>query len=115
MARRAVAAVVDSAMRRGVEYRCAQVLKPAGSGRQESIVTSHGERILAGEFVFACGAWLGKVFPEVLGSRIFSSRQEVFFFGVPAGDTRFAPPALPTWLFQEDLFYGMPDLESRGL
>jgi sarcosine oxidase len=55
------------------------------------------------------------VFPEVLGARIFPSRQEVFFFGVPAGDTRFAPPALPTWLFQEDLFYGMPDLESRGL
>jgi glycine/D-amino acid oxidase-like deaminating enzyme len=39
----------------------------------------------------------------------------VFFFGIPAGDTRFAPPALPTWLFQEDLFYGMPDIESRGL
>jgi glycine/D-amino acid oxidase-like deaminating enzyme len=39
----------------------------------------------------------------------------VFFFGVPAGDARFAPPALPTWLFQEDEIYGMPDLESRGL
>jgi sarcosine oxidase len=115
MARRAVAAVVESAVRLGVEYRCAQILKPAGSGRQEAVVTGSGERILAGEFVFACGAWLGKVFPEVLGSRIFPSRQEVFFFGIPAGDTRFAPPALPTWLFQEDLFYGMPDLESRGL
>jgi monomeric sarcosine oxidase len=115
MARRAVAAVVASAVGFGVEYRCAQVLKPAGSGRQEAVVTSNGEKIAAGEFVFACGAWLGKVFPEVLGSRIFPSRQEVFFFGIPAGDTRFAPPALPTWLFQEDLFYGMPDLESRGL
>jgi len=115
MARRAVAAVVENAVRLGAEYRCAQILKPAGSGRQESVVTSDGERILAGEFVFACGAWLGKVFPEVLGSRIFPSRQEVFFFGLPAGDARFAPPALPTWLFQEDLYYGMPDLESRGL
>jgi monomeric sarcosine oxidase len=115
MARRAVAAVVESTVRLGAEYRCAQILKPARSGRQESVVTSHGERILAGEFVFACGAWLGNVFPEVLGSRIFPSRQEVFFFGLPAGDTRFAPPALPTWLFQEDLYYGMPDLESRGL
>ena len=115
MARRAVAAVVEGAVKLGVEYRSAQILKPAGSGRQESVVTSEGERILAGEFVFACGAWLGKVFPEVLGLRIFPSRQEVFFFGLPAGDTRFAPPALPTWLFQEDLFYGMPDIESRGL
>jgi glycine/D-amino acid oxidase-like deaminating enzyme len=71
--------------------------------------------IEAGQFVFACGAWLGKLFPDVLGSRIFPSRQEVFFFGIPAGDTRFAPPELPTWLFQEDLVYGMPDIESRGL
>src|SRR5436309_1084210 len=115
MARRAVAAVVEGAVKLGVEYRSAQILKPAGSGRQEAVVTGQGERIMAGEFVFACGAWLGKVFPEVLGSRIFPSRQEVFFFGVPAGDTRFAPPALPTWLFQGDESYGMPDLETRGL
>jgi sarcosine oxidase len=42
------------------------------------------------------------------------SRQEVYFFGVPAGDNRFAPSAMPGWLFQADLTYGMPDLESRG-
>jgi sarcosine oxidase len=115
MARRAVAALVEEAQRLGVEYRSAQVVKPAGSGRVEHVATIHGERIGAGEFVFACGAWLGKVFPEVLGPRIFPSRQEVFFFGIPGGDTRFESPALPTWLFQEDLFYGMPDLEGRGL
>jgi sarcosine oxidase len=115
MARRAVAALVEDTVRLGVEYCSAQVLKSTGSGRLEHVVTSHGERIAAGEFVFACGAWLGKVFPEVLGPRIFPSRQEVFFFGIPSGDTRFAPPALPTWLFQEDLYYGMPDIESRGL
>jgi sarcosine oxidase len=115
MARRAVAALVEDALRLGVEYCSAQVIKPSGTGRVEHVVTTHGERIAAGEFVFACGAWLGKVFPEILGPRIFPSRQEVFFFGIPGGDTRFAPPALPTWLFQEDLFYGMPDIESRGL
>ena len=42
--------------------------------------------ISAGQFVFACGPWLGKVFPELLGQRIFPTRQEVFFFGSPAGD-----------------------------
>src|SRR5215469_6538971 len=115
MARRAVAAVVDDAVRRGVEYRSAQATNPREAGRVEHIVTSQGERIAAGQFVFACGAWLGKIFPDVLGARIFPSRQEVFFFGIPPGDTRFAPPALPTWLFQEDLVYGMPDIEGRGL
>jgi sarcosine oxidase len=115
MARRAVAAVVEEAVRGGVDYRIAQIDGPRGAGTINVVATSSGERIEANTFVFACGAWLGKLFPEILGSRIFPSRQEVFFFGVPAGDARFAPPALPTWLFQEDEIYGMPDLENRGL
>ena len=115
MARRAVAAVVEDATRGGVEYRVAQIAQPKATEPVSSVMTTSGERIEAEHFVFACGAWLGKLFPEILGARIFPSRQEVFFFGVPAGDSRFAPPALPTWLFQEDEIYGMPDLESRGL
>ncbi|HYL86598.1 MAG TPA: FAD-dependent oxidoreductase, partial [Candidatus Angelobacter sp.] len=115
LARRAVAAVVEDAVRLGAEYRCALVADPREAGAVEHVTTSDGERIAAGQFVFACGAWLGKVFPDVLGARIFPSRQEVFFFGIPAGESRFAPPALPTWLFQKDLVYGMPDLEGRGL
>src|SRR5690348_10959336 len=115
MARRAVAAVVEDAIRLGVEYRCAQVVDPREAGGVKQVTTKQRERIAAGQFVFACGAWLGKIFPDLLGARIFPSRQEVFFFGIPGGETRFAPPALPTWLFQEDLVYGMPDIESRGL
>ncbi len=115
MARRGVATVVEDAVRLGAEYRCAQAINPREAGRVEHISTRNGERIAARQFVFACGPWLGKVFPDVLGSRIFPSRQEVFFFGIPGGDARFAPPALPTWLFQEDEVYGMPDIESRGL
>lgn len=115
LARRAVAAVVADAVQRGVEYRHAHVGTPRAKGAITSITTSDGQRISAGAYVFACGAWLGKVFPEVLGERIFPTRQEVFFFGIPPGDSRFAPPALPTWLFQGDLFYGMPDIEARGL
>src|SRR5882757_6584926 len=115
MARRAVAGVMDEAVHGGVEYRVAQIAEPGGTAAINAVVASSGERIEAEAFVFACGAWLGKLFPEILESRIFPSRQEVFFFGVPAGDARYAPPALPTWLFQEDEIYGMPDLENRGL
>jgi sarcosine oxidase len=115
MARRAVAAVVEDAMRGTVEFSVAQIAEPKAAGPISVVMTTSGERIEAEQFVFACGAWLGKLFPEILGGRIFPSRQEVFFFGVPAGDSRFAPPSLPTWLFQEDEIYGMPDLESRGL
>ena len=117
MARRAVSEVVESAQSLGMEYRQAQVTPNAANAQNstlDTISTSDGEWISAGQFVFACGAWLGKIFPEILGPRIFPSRQEVFFFGVPPGDSQFSAPALPTWLIQADEVYGMPDLESRG-
>jgi sarcosine oxidase len=118
MARRSIAAVVEAASVSGAEYRVLEIVTPqraAGTGGLTSIMTRSGEHIEAEQFVFACGAWLGKLFPEVLGERIFVTRQEIFFFGVPAGDMRFSPSALPTFLFQGDESYGMPDLESRGL
>ena len=115
LARRGAAAVAEDAVKMGAEFRIAQVETPRGRGRLDALKCSNGESVAAGQFVFACGSWLGKVFPDVLGQKIFPSRQEVFFFGVPPGDERFAPPALPTWLFQEDEYYGMPDLEGRGL
>jgi len=115
LARRAVTRTVESALRLGAQLQIAQILPPRGAKKLEFIECSAGVRISAGSFVFACGPWLGKVFPDLLGTRIFPTRQEVFFFGTPPGDTRFAPPALPTWLFQADEVYGMPDIESRGL
>ena len=114
LARRAVNRVVTEAVKNGVEYRVAQVIGPRGSEGVDAIQSTNGLAISAGDYIFACGAWLGKVFPDVLASRIFPTRQEVFFFGVPPGDLRFAPPRLPTWLIQDEEYYGMPDLEGRG-
>jgi sarcosine oxidase len=115
LARRAVACTVEAALRKGVESKIAQIQPPGSAKPLDFIETTAGERIYARDFVFACGAWLPKLFPEVLGSRIFPTRQEVFFFATPPGNTRFAAPALPTWLFQADDAYGIPDIESRGL
>jgi sarcosine oxidase len=115
MGRCAVAAVLECAVSHGVEYRAAQVAPlSTGAAAIESVATSDGEHVSAGQFVFACGAWLGKIFPELLGPRIFPTRQEVFFLGVPPGDSSFCATALPTWLIPAEETYGMPDLESRG-
>jgi glycine/D-amino acid oxidase-like deaminating enzyme len=81
----------------------------------ERITTTGGERFLAGLLVFACGAWLPKLFPEVLGSYIFPTRQEIFFFSVPPGDSRFSPAAFPAWYSFAHSMYGMPDIENRGI
>ncbi|MBV9759113.1 MAG: FAD-dependent oxidoreductase [Acidobacteriaceae bacterium] len=116
LARQAVQAVVGSFVQNGGEYVQAAIRSPQGGGRLREIVTANGDSIGADGFIFACGPWLGKVFPELLGERIFVTRQEVMFFGVPPGDPRFAPPRMPVWIdFSDDRgMYGFPDLESRG-
>src|SRR5690348_9564201 len=115
MARRAVAATVEQATKEGVEYRSASVAPPNGHGLLEAVLTAGGDPVRAGLFVFCCGPWLGKTFPSLLGDKIFPTRQEVFFFGVPPGDHRFGPTTLHTWIDLGEEAYGMPDLEGRGL
>jgi sarcosine oxidase len=114
MARQSVQSLVSDCVRRGMEYRIASVVPPAANATLDHVVTQAGESISAGAFVFACGAWLPKLFPELLGQRIFPTRQEVFFFAPPPGDASFSYPAMPAWIHHPDLVYGLPDLESRG-
>lgn len=114
MARRAVQALVAEAARNGVELVRAAAAPPKGKGRLSEMTFSSGGSLSAGTFVFACGPWLPKRFPDVLGDRIFPTRQEVFYFGPPPGETRFAPPAMPTWIDFGDEIYGIPDIESKG-
>ena len=51
------------------------------AGRWRGISSSSGgEHLSADRYVFACGPWLPKLFPALLGRRIFPTRQEIFFF-----------------------------------
>ena len=114
MARRSVQLLVRELMDSGVPLVLEPVLPPGGGKRTlDSVKTASGRTISAGTFVFACGPWLPKVFPAEMGNRIFPTRQEIFFFGPPAGDPRFAPPAMPCWI-DGDRFYGLPSFENRG-
>lgn len=115
MARRAVEAVVREAVRAGVHYAAAAA-EPVRSdgGRLEAVTTQSGETIDGDMFVFACGPWLPRLFPDVLGDRIFTTRQEVIYIGPPAGNEQFAPPALPAWIDFGEEMYGIPDVEGRG-
>ena len=101
MARQAVQAVVEEFVRIGGTYR-QEALPPA----LEDSTTR----------IYACGPWLAKLFPDLLGPRLFLTRQEVLFFGLPPGDLRFQPPHLPVWLDfgSQRAMYGFPDLETRG-
>src|SRR5262249_6264342 len=83
-----VQAVFQKAVDGGVVYAQESVLPPAGRGELAAVTTRSGRTITAKTFVMACGPWLPKLFPDLLGDRIFPTRQEVLYFGVPAGDGR---------------------------
>ena len=115
MARRAVQAVVARARAEGVDYLEAAIKPPTlANGKLNSVETTSGNIIDAERFVFACGPWLPKLFPELLGQLIHVTRQEVFFFGVPSGDESFNQGVLPAWIDFNDLVYGLPNLDGRG-
>jgi sarcosine oxidase len=112
-ARRAVRAVVEEAIRNGVDY----FRDAAGAPNGSHVRTKSGRELRAGAFVYACGPWLPKIFPDILEGRIRPTRQEVFYFGPPAGNRQFAPPEMPVWLdfSNERREYVLPDLENRGV
>ncbi len=70
----------------------------------------------ADHLVYAAGPWLAELFPQQLMNKIVATRQEVYHFGAPQGDTRFAPPELPVWADFNNgrIVYGIPDLEGAG-
>ncbi len=70
----------------------------------------------ADHLVYAAGPWLAELFPQQLMGRIVATRQEVYHFGAPQGDTRFAAPELPVWADNSNngIFYGIPDIEGAG-
>jgi sarcosine oxidase len=116
LARQAVQALVAAAQSLGVTYVQAAIRPPQnGTPGLQFVDTTANIRIVADKFVFACGPWLPKLFPQLLSELIHVTRQEVFFLGVPAGDKRFLPDKMPAWIDFNDLVYGIPNLESRGV
>ena len=117
LARRGCATVVERFVAEGGELRQAAV-RPvvAGPSRLAALALDDGSSLAADAFVFAGGPWLGKLLPDAVGGRVRPSRQDVFFFGTPAGDRRWSEGALPTWVDfgAERIFYGIPGNEHRG-
>ena len=97
-ARASCAAVVEAFVAAGGRYRHAAVM---ADGLEDaplcSLALSDGAQIRADGFVFACGPWLGKLFPWTVGDLVRPTKQDVFFFGTPAGDSRFSDGQMPVW------------------
>ncbi|MEP9359558.1 FAD-dependent oxidoreductase [Sphingomonas sp. KR3-1] len=117
MARRSVQTLVREFVAAGGSFRPFAVDPPHATGAALAAITGNGgETLRADRFVFACGPWLPRLFPEVVGSRIVPTRQDVFFFAPAPGDDRFEGSKQPAWVDASDidLHYGFPDIEYRG-
>jgi sarcosine oxidase len=115
-ARAACQGVVEGFVAEGGKYRQAAVLGDGlESGSQINVRLSDGSMLKADRYVFACGPWMGTLFPQTIGKKIQAIKQDVFFFGPPAGDPRFDDQHLPVWADHRGRFmYGIPGNEGRG-
>ena len=82
-------------------------------GRLQDLTLSSGETISAQSFVFACGPWHPKMFPEILGPKLRLNRRAIFFMGTPEDDDRLSFPNCPTFVSRG--VYGFPSIEGKGV
>src|SRR5688500_4795857 len=108
----AVAAAVEKMGGRVITGR-ARITK-VNNGRLEEISLDNGETLRADAFVFACGPWLGKTFPELLGNRMRQPMGYVCYFATPTGDHRFEHPNLPSFNFPGVTGWPTLPVDNRG-
>jgi glycine/D-amino acid oxidase-like deaminating enzyme len=115
-ARESMQAVKDAFVQEGGRF-IQTIVKPGKitTGKIQDIILGDNSSIKADAYLFACGPWLGQLFPDVLGQTITCSKQEAYYFGVPsAKSAQF--DNLPVWIDVDgkDFYYGIPGNANRG-
>jgi glycine/D-amino acid oxidase-like deaminating enzyme len=104
-AREATRLLASAAVAHGARLEVARA-RPDGA----AVVLDDGRRLAGDRVVWACGAWLAGLFPELVELRV--THQDVFYFG--AGP-EWATPDVPGWVDYDGAAYGLGDLDGRGV
>ena len=97
-ARQAIESVARAFVDGGGRIRIGRAVIGSRRGASLETVTSDSSGSLSADtFVFACGPWFPKVFPNMMQRRLLTSMGHVFYFAVPPGDTRFVYPNMPSY------------------
>lgn len=116
MARKACQEVLATFVHEGGQYRREKALPgKIERGRLQELKLAAGETVQADAYVFACGPWMPRLFPDLLGSLITVSRQEIHYFGLPERGDAFNVSSFPIWVdMGERVMYGVADYDGRG-
>ena len=113
LARKGCQVVAREFEKNGGTLTIAQGIPVVKNGKVEGIRAGN-ESLKAQFYVFACGPWLPKIFPELLMPKLKVERRDVLFVGTPPGNNNFSYPNLPEWSVYKSGFYGFPNIEGRG-
>jgi glycine/D-amino acid oxidase-like deaminating enzyme len=109
----AVASVVTHAMGTKLIIAHARV-GDVVDGKMNELMLINGDKLHADAFVFACGPWLPKVFPELLGPRFRLPLGQVVYYGTPPSSDRFTYPNMPSFNFPGVTGWVALPEDSRG-
>ena len=100
-----VRALVARARERGL-----QVVRALAAPAGVTASLPDGRRLEADHVIWACGAWLGRLFPGLVPLRV--TRQDVCLFDVPV---EWTTPGVPGWLDFDSSFYGHGLVDPHGM
>ena len=114
-ARASTQAVAAIGVKMGVKFIQSRATPgPIKNGQMDGIVLEDGTVIRGDAYVFACGPWLRKLFPQLMENRMRVPLGYVGYFGTPVGDSRFTYPHLPSFNFPGVTGWAALPTDSRG-
>jgi len=114
-ARASTLAVAAIAEKMGATFRLGRV-RPGliVNNKMDGVILDDGTVLRGDAYVFACGAWLRKLFPQLMTNRMRVPLGYVCYFGTPVGDNRFTYPNLPSYNFPGVTGWVTLPVDSRG-
>ncbi len=114
-ARASTQAIAAIGQKYGVDFKISRVRPgPTVNGKMDGVILEDGTVIRGDQYVFCCGPWLRKMFPNVMENRMSVPLGYVMYYGTPPGDYRFQWPNLPSFNFPGVTGWGVLPQDSRG-
>lgn len=114
-ARASTQAVAAVSQKMGAQFVLGRVRPgPVSNGKMDGVILDDGTVIRGDQYVFACGPWLQKLFPDLMKNRMRVPLGYVMYYGTPIGDSRFTYPNLPSFNFPGVTGWPVLPVDSRG-